>query len=328
MSHPRRVVYTALIGGYEALSEPPLVRDADTDFVCFTDDPELTSEGWQIRYVRPRFARDPIRSARFLKVLGPEVLGEYDESLWIDNSVELKVDANQLLDTWLAACDLGVPLHSYRESVSGEFDAVDSAGYDDPSRIHEQFLAYSAINDAVLDERPYWTALLARRHSPGLLAAMRLWFDHILRYSRRDQLSINFVLAECGLETAGFDIDNFDSEWHRWPVAQERRWKVTTGGLRNALQSPRGETGRLQNRLVGLGEQLQVAHAELAEARAEADRLGRIADAVAEERRLRLEAEQRCGEQLAEVHELYRSSRSWKLSAPVRWVSRGLRRPQ
>jgi hypothetical protein len=236
-----------LTGRYEKLNEQPVAHDTDVEFICFTDDPELTSETWTIRRIDLRFPMDTIRSARYLKVRGTELLSDYDESLWIDNSVLLRAAPDLLLDNWLASADFALPRHGYRTTVVGEFDAVAVDGYDDPARVYEQLIQYSALRPGTLEEHPYWTALLARRHTAPVTEAMQLWYDHILRYSRRDQLSINFVLGVLGLAVNGLDIDNMSSPWHQWPVRVEKKWDLAQDRLANALRIPQAELGRLEN---------------------------------------------------------------------------------
>lgn len=252
LSTQRRVVYTALMGNYEQLNEQPLAASSEFDFICFTDDPDLVSETWTIRLVQARFSQDSIRSARYIKILGPELLKEYDESLWIDNTVQLRVAPEQLLQDWLSDADFAVPLHSFRDTVAGEFDAVNDAGLDDPPRIYEQLFAYAAANEHQLQDKPYWTALLARRHTHDIQETMRRWYDHVLRYSRRDQLSINHVLSITKLKVNGIEIDNHNSVFHQWPIQHNRQVKMRTGKLANALRIPLIELGRLENSNQGL----------------------------------------------------------------------------
>ncbi|TQL48657.1 uncharacterized protein DUF616 [Homoserinimonas aerilata] len=299
---PRRVVYSALMGQYEKLNEQPVARETDIDFICFTDDPELTSETWQIRLVEPRLPMDSIRSARYFKTRGFMLLGDYDESLWIDNSVRLRSTPDAILDAWLADADIAIPQHSFRKTVIGEFDTVATDGYDDPARVYEQLIHYSSLRPESLQELPYWTALLARRHTPEVDAAMSLWSDHIMRYSRRDQLSINFVLGSAGLPVTAIGIDNLSSEWHEWPVRADRKWHVTQDRLANALRVPSVELGKLENDLRLMKEQIgavETMHTDVLEAREN------------------------------ELHHLYRSTLSWRLMAPLRavstWMGRGRR---
>ena len=251
-SASRRLLYTVLTGRYEQLTELPPVAQGGIDAICFTDDRALVSSTWQIRVIEPRFPRDPIRSSRYLKLLGPELLPEYDESLYIDNSVLLRVPPERVLDSWLATADFGVPLHSDRHTVAGEFDAVGQAGYDDPLRLYEQLVAYSMECPDLLQQRPYWNALLARRHTAAVRDTMRLWLDQVLRYSRRDGLSLNYALMRTGLPTHGVAIDNQDSPLHQWPVSRQRKWHVTRSQLQDELRIPVAELVRLQEEVARL----------------------------------------------------------------------------
>lgn len=287
---PRRVVYTAVMGGYERLNEQPVAAGSGIDFVCFTDDDSLTSDTWQIRVVPQRFPLDTVRSARFLKTRGPELLADYDESLWIDNTVLLTASPHAILDDWLSADDFALPRHSLRRSVLAEFEAVATFGYDDAARVYEQLIHYTQLDEPALHEVPYWTALLARRHTPAVGAAMELWFEHILRYSRRDQLSINLVLRSTGLTPRALEIDNARSDVHQWPIHSERKWSVTRDRLGSALRVPLVELGERDNEIRVLTEQL------------EAER-----------------------ERTADVEREYQASFSWRLTAPIRAIRDRLR---
>ena len=278
----RRLLYTVLTGRYEQLTELPPVAQGGMDAICFTDDHELVSTTWQVRLVEPRFPRDPIRSSRHLKLLGPELLMEYDESLYIDNSVLLRVSPDQLLDAWLATADFGVPLHSYRDTVAAEFDAVDQAGYDDPLRLYEQLVAYSMECPEVLQQRPYWNALLARRHTPAVRETMRLWLDQVLRYSRRDGLSLNYALLRTGLATHGVAIDNQDSPLHQWPVSRQRKWHVTRSQLSDGLRVPDAELIRLKEEVARLRDAATERTLLLEERKALADEIADLRLQLAE----------------------------------------------
>lgn len=219
----RRVVYTALIGGYERLLEQPVAAGSEVAFVCFTDDPGLTSSTWDVRLVEPPQPGDPVRSARTLKIRGHSDLDDYDETLWIDNSVLLTVDPARILDDWLAATDLAIPAHSFRSTIGAEFDAVMNEGFDDPERLGAQLATYAELFPGWLEHRALWTGMLARRWSDGTRTTMAFWLDEVLRFSRRDQLSIGSALARSGQAVRVVEIDNNASPLHRWPVTDGRR---------------------------------------------------------------------------------------------------------
>jgi len=214
----KSAVYTVLLGGYESINDAQNIGDHSTDFICFTDDPGLTSSVWQIRATTPLFARDLQRSQREFKIRGCAELDVYDRTLYIDNSVSLTASPEQILDSWLADSDLALALHSFRATVLDEFLAVVEAGLDEPARVYEQLYHYSEIHPAVLDQRPLWGGMIARRNIPEVRSAMNRWFEEVLRYSRRDQLSVNHILGEANIRLNRVEIDNLASDIHQWPV--------------------------------------------------------------------------------------------------------------
>ena len=214
MSTSRRAVYTAVMGGYETvLSTPP---ESAVDYICFTDDPALSSDRWRIELVAPVLPGDPVRSARDIKIAGHPLLNGYDETLWVDNRVEILSDPSDLLSDWLSAADLSMPSHSYRETVVDEFVAVLEGGFDEPSRPQEQLFHYLAHDAEALQERPFWTAIIARRTTPEIARAMAMWRDQVMRYSRRDQLSVNVAMRRADVAITIQPLESGGSGQHAW----------------------------------------------------------------------------------------------------------------
>ena len=214
-----RVVYRALVGGYEQLREEPVALETDIPFICITDDPDLTSETWTIVLADPRIPQDPTRSARALKILGHPTLDDFDQTLWVDNTVERLRSPDELFDIWLEHADVAAPLHSYRASVLGEAEAVINEGLDDFARVYEQITHYLSLDPVGVEENPHWTGILARRRLDVTAAAMQTWWEHVLRYSRRDQLSFVTAMRSQGVRLNSVPLDSFGSQWHRWPRA-------------------------------------------------------------------------------------------------------------
>ncbi|MGU3358430.1 glycosyltransferase domain-containing protein [Microbacterium sp. M4A5_1d] len=253
------VVFTSLFGRYDSLLDQPVASDSQARFVCFTDDPDLTSDTWEIRVVQPAFAADPVRSARLHKILGPGNDLEYDVSLYIDASVRLKVTPEELVAAWLPDdADMALPTHSYRDNLIDEFDEVIRLNYDDRARVYEQLSDYARTLPDVLDARPHWTALLIRRRNERVAAAMRVWADHVLRYSRRDQLSV-MVALDGDIDYRGVAIDNFDSRFHQWPIIEGRRVQqgkapaLPAGPLAADLRRAVRRIAELESRLIEAG---------------------------------------------------------------------------
>jgi Protein of unknown function (DUF616) len=221
---PKICVYTVLTGGYERLNEQPVAAASGLDFLCFTDDPGLRSETWQIRYIRPLLPDDPTRSARVLKIRAHAVLPDHDVSLYIDNSVVLRRTPDEaIVDLLPERVPLALVAHSFRRTVRDEFAAVAELRLEAASRLEEQLAHYESRDPDSLALRPLAGLLLLRRHhDPTVVAAMETWCAHVLRYSRRDQLSLWVALRQTGLEPLVHELDNHESAYHRWPITIDR----------------------------------------------------------------------------------------------------------
>jgi hypothetical protein len=318
-------VYTALVGGYEHLNEQPAARGSSLDFVCLTDDETLTSETWRVVHVPPAFPADPVRSARALKILGHPEVDRYERTVWADNSVVLRRDPAFLLAS-VDRTPFALPGHWERRSVQDEFGAVLDLGYDDEARVHEQLNAYLLEDPDLLTEVPHATTVLVRRRCPEVAAAMRLWMDQVLRYSRRDQLSVDYVLRRTGLAATTIEVDLRDADWAAWPCTPGRS---RTRGFRTpgALTVPPVEAaGELRRRELASAQHLEQVTRErdLLRAEAEAWSLVHATAAAApaapptDDCAPHLDALARHAEGLAQELRELRASRSWRMTRPVR----------
>ena len=222
---PNYCVYTVLIGDYEQLNEQPIRKDSSIDFFCFTDNRTLVSESWNIIYIDPIFPMDSVRSARLVKICPHRFLKAYDESLYIDNSMVLKQTPEEIYGELMqdGNTDLVVLNHNYRKTVLDEFAAVIQLQYDNLNTILEQLNAYSLVCPDVLDETPIQSGFLFRKHNDdNVIVTMEDWLGQVFRYSRRDQLSVNYCLRKSNLRVRKIDCDVFNSKYFRYPVGGGR----------------------------------------------------------------------------------------------------------
>jgi hypothetical protein len=278
MSAERICVYTALFGSYERLNPQPVAEASDVDWICFTDDPEVTSDDWEVVVVEPAFALDPVRSSRGVKIRPPTRVRDYDASLWIDNSVILDADPRRLVSQWLQDDDVVFASHSYRSTVLDEFLVVLDDQLDDPSRILEQLDHYARTQPASLEGRPCWNAIIPRRWSARVDEAMNVWWEQVLRYSRRDQLSLLYSLDSVHLAPRRVEVDNFESEWHRWPISPERKGAMRHLSTDNVLRRPLARTFELEGEVARLTDALEVARREVEQRRRELEAMTECSD--------------------------------------------------
>ncbi|WP_439549046.1 ATP-grasp fold amidoligase family protein [Falsiroseomonas sp.] len=228
-------VYTALTGGYERLNEQPMARQSGLRFICLTDDPGLRSDTWECRVIQPTFWMDPVRSQRDLKIRPHLYLPEFEASTYIDNSVILEQPPEALWAARDTRAGLCLPRHTGRATLLDEFVAVARLSLDDSARIFEQLNHYTIAHPELLEEPVWWTAILLRQHHrPEVRRFGEAWAAHVLRYSRRDQLSVNLAIRAAGLIPYVLPLDNRRSTFHRWP---ETPGRARDAGPRNAATS-------------------------------------------------------------------------------------------
>lgn len=85
MGRNNKVVYTVILGGYDELSPAPKFKG--WDFVVFTDDEELKSDGWTKCLVDG--TSDTQKESRKYKFLSHVYLSEYDLVCYVDGNVQL-----------------------------------------------------------------------------------------------------------------------------------------------------------------------------------------------------------------------------------------------
>jgi len=284
----RIALYSCLFGGYEGLNELEPDAIGSSDAIVFTDDPNLTSRTWRIVVVQPAWPGDSVRSQRQIKILGHDALADYDTLVYVDNTVKLRVPVESFVEQWLHDSPLAMIVHGPpATTISDSFDRVTLLKLDDPDRFHEQREHYAAHYPDVLNAKPYWSGFFARRNNDDYRAFARIWYDHILRYSRRDQMSIHVALQVSGISIRDIELSNSDSPLHSWPHP--------TGRQEHIRRSPRPDyRAQLEEAQKSLAEERRVFEASLDEAQS----------------------------QLASTYETL----SWKVTRPLRAVRRLLRR--
>ena len=224
------VVYTSLIGDHEGLNSQPYIKESNLRHICFTDDRNLSSIDWEIIYVNKIFPRDLHRSQRHLKIRPHLILPQYKYSLYIDNTVLLKKRAEELIEMIINDKNLRedepffcLPFHSQFNLIN-EFNACINNNLDDRIRIYEQLNHYTKTYVLGLKNRAYWGAILLRSHNhKDIKTLSEVWFAHICRYSRRDQLSIIHSSYQSKIDLKGFNLKNDNSDFHKWPITKNIR---------------------------------------------------------------------------------------------------------
>ncbi len=194
-------VVTAILNSRDTLKPQPPVEDAH--LIAFLDAP-ATCPGWTIRPACSA-SPDPVRNARNHKVLLHRWLPDATYSLWIDGSILFKPDISltTLTDLYLKDTDLAVFPHRTRSCIYEESLACIAQQKDDPSLIERQMARLRAEGYPPSNGLAE-TSVVLRRHTPAMAAFSELWWDEIVRGSRRDQLSFDYAAWKTGLRYTRF----------------------------------------------------------------------------------------------------------------------------
>ncbi|AXV16482.1 hypothetical protein CYG48_12760 [Neorhizobium sp. SOG26] len=190
--------------------------DPNVDYVVFTDDPELRSETWRPILIKDP-TLDPSRLSKRYKHLPHVYLADYEESLYIDNTVKLKVDPSAIFRR-LSSHKLAMLRHPHRDCLYKEAEAVISMSLDSPAIIAEQLNIYRQAGFPEKFGLNAGTFILRKHSDPAVIRAMTEWHSQILRFSKRDQLSWNFVAWLLDLRFTSIHEHLQDNSMFTWPV--------------------------------------------------------------------------------------------------------------
>jgi hypothetical protein len=194
------VVYTAIA---DAGIAPP-VPDSwlnDADFVVFQDHTSAPP-GWQCRPLQHLFD-DPCRNVLHHKILAHRYFPQAHCTLWIDPSVQIISCIS--LRRWLARALATRPLaafpHLNHNCCYQEAADCIQLRLDSSLVIDRQMSKYHARKhpqkSGLLD-----TKVVLRRHTPAVNRFNNLWHAEVRRYSRCDELSLDFSARRARLTYA------------------------------------------------------------------------------------------------------------------------------
>lgn len=244
----RFVVYTCVTHGYDNV--PPIdTLDFPGKFVCFSNRPDKVANGWLAQPLQsPRRLRSGHDINRFHKIFPHRLFPAMRFSVYIDGNVHFSGDFEMLIERLRASGRaLAAFSHPDGRSIEEESDACAELGkfdFLDMARSGPQLHRYS--NDGFdLSEVVTANYLLVRDHCHPLMeTTMSLWWSHLFEFTKRDQLSLNYVLWKTGLPWVYLDKDfGIDpSGLVRYPH-HGRAWNKAARRIANATRKLAGYFG-------------------------------------------------------------------------------------
>ena len=215
----KKAVYTFVFGDYDVLRRPRIITPG-WQYICFTDQ-EIPNPGvWDFREPVIPEHHDKKKWAMAHKILHHKVLPNHNLTISIDASIQINCDLDEFIGRrFRSDAPLMMMRHPERACVYDEARACKSLTKDDPARIDAQMDRYRD------DKMPpsnglFATGIIGRRHENiELREVCEAWYKEVEKGSRRDQLSLPYVLR-----------------WAKFKIA-ELGWWQTFGHTMGAEQS-------------------------------------------------------------------------------------------
>ena len=225
----RKAVDTFIFGDYDDLKSPTIITPG-WDYICFTDDPTLRSDVWDVRLSHRDGGDRQLELKKYAMkhmILFHRYLKGFDLSLSMGAQLELNCNLDDLMrEHFQTSDDMMICRHEERDCIYDEAEVCRAWVLDDPARIdaHTQryrTMGYPAHNGL------YTTLIIARWHNRANVRAMcELWWEEYRRGSRRDQLSLNYAIWKSApIEISAIDFAqqfvvkrNFNIRPHKWRI--------------------------------------------------------------------------------------------------------------
>jgi len=201
------IIYSVSTGGKDTISEDINTKGAKA--VCFTDDPTMKSEKWEIRLI-PNLFKDIRRDSRMVKMLPHIYFPEAEYSLYLDGNIICKVPLQRLIDEWLEDTDIAVFKHHTRDCLFDEAKECIRLGLDSKEVIEAHTMRYTGFPK---HKGLYQCGVILRRHTAKIKRLNEMWWSEYCTGAKRDQISFPYCIETLGIAVNGID-SNAHTHWY------------------------------------------------------------------------------------------------------------------
>lgn len=156
---------------------------------------------------------NPSMANRFVKFFPYKIFPDYDYSVYIDANILIIGSVKKIIDEFIASgADIGLFPHLLRSDIYSEFEFAKQVNKIAPADYAIGAAQMQFYRDNGLPESHAMTenAIIFRKHgNPDLEAAMEHWWEELGKYTKRDQLSLPYVLYKSPIKQKIW-------EWSYW----------------------------------------------------------------------------------------------------------------
>jgi len=192
IKNSRILIYTAFTGDYDSLKEPDVI-DENCDYICFSDNPNLKSDFWEIRVMEDS-TLDNNRKAKQYKVLPHKYFPEYKYSFWLDGTFKIKGSIREYIYKYIRKdSKILCVVHTERDCLYEEFESSKRITRYPASIMEKQIKKYEKEGFPKEYGLPVLGAIFREHNSPEIIKLMEDWWEEIIEFTNQDQLSFPYV---------------------------------------------------------------------------------------------------------------------------------------
>ena len=228
------VIYTVIMGDYDYLKDPEYITE-NCDYICYTNNPEIKSSVWQIRFDKCENL-DNTRWQRKHKIMAHEYLPEYKASVYVDGNVRILGDFREYISKYGTDSTILCLKHPDRDCIYDEAEACINMKKDNAEVISSQMERYR--NEGYPEHNGLIVSnVLVREHTNAeVIKLMNSGWNEIETGSRRDQLSFNYVCFKNNFTYDVSDLKCWRSKYWSNPGIHTRDIKAVEEELINHIQ--------------------------------------------------------------------------------------------
>jgi Protein of unknown function (DUF616) len=212
------VIYTAITGNYDQLRNGD--RQDELPFVAYLENSELktTDHILDLAQVLPPEYQDldANRRAKWFKLHPHKLFPDFTYSIWIDGNVKVVGNINQLIsENMINTGNLwAVFPHKLRNCIFEEVAACVRLKKDDPQLMFSQITHYFSNKGYPRYNGLAENTIIVRKHNhENVIKLNEMWWQEILTWSKRDQLSFNYCCWQLGFNYGKLDGTIYDNKY-------------------------------------------------------------------------------------------------------------------
>lgn len=206
------VIYTCITNDYDDIREIEIYGyiDKDWDYICFTDNKNDIKQAqigiWEIRALQFN-ELDNTRNQRWHKTHPHLLFTQYEQSCWVDANINIL--SSKLFDDILKYnSKILITKHFKNTCIYQEYEDVLNSNLDDPNIIEQEKNLIKKDNMPINWGLPETNVLFRKHNDKQIMCFDEKWWSMIEMYSKRDQLSVSYIMWKFGFNIKDCLMEN------------------------------------------------------------------------------------------------------------------------